>query len=74
MLVKKFTAAGGDVSRPDAETIVKLHLAKNVAQVKRVFLFPSLWDLIVWVMPNPNGAFAEKNPLIKPSAGAATSM
>jgi hypothetical protein len=27
---------------------------------------PSIWDLIVWVKPNPSGAFAEKNPLVKP--------
>ncbi len=45
-------------------------IAKNVASVKRVFLFPSLWDLIVWVKPNPNGAFADKNPLVIPSANA----
>jgi len=25
---------------------------------------------IVWVKPNPNGAFAEKNPLVIPSANA----
>ncbi len=46
-------------------------IAKNVADVKRVFLFPSLWDLIVWIKPNPNGAFADKNPLVTPSADAA---
>jgi hypothetical protein len=67
---KKFAAAGGDVDNPSAETIVKMKLAKNVSEVKRVFLFPSLWDLIVWIKPNPNGAFAEKNPLVVPSANA----
>jgi hypothetical protein len=45
-------------------------IAKSVAQVKRVFLFPSIWDLIVWIKPNPNGAFADKNPLVTPSANA----
>ncbi|HKU82260.1 MAG TPA: hypothetical protein VJP76_08845 [Candidatus Tumulicola sp.] len=68
---KKFAAAGGNVDDPQAATVVKMGLAKNVADVKRVFLFPSLWDLIVWVKPNPNGAFAEKNPLVIPSANAA---
>ena len=44
--------------------------SQDVAEVKRVFLFPSLWDLIVWVKTNPNGAFADKNPLVTPSANA----
>jgi len=69
--VKKFIAAGGDVKNPTAETVVKLGKAKDVASVKKVFEFPAIWDLIVWVTPNPNGAFAEKNPLVTPSAMAA---
>lgn len=68
---KKFAAAGGDVDDPQAATIVKMGIAKNAGDVKRVFLFPSLWDLIVWIKPNPNGAFADKNPLVTPSADAA---
>jgi hypothetical protein len=68
---KKFAAAGGSVDNPQAITVVKLGKAQNVAQVKHVFLFPSIWDLIVWVKPNPSGAFAEKNPLVVPSANAA---
>ena len=67
---KKFAAAGGNVDDPQPATIVKMGLAKNVDDVKRVFLFPSLWDLIVWVKTNPNGAFAEKNPLVIPSVNA----
>lgn len=67
---KKFAAAGGNVDDPQAITVVKLGKAKSVAEVKRVFLFPSIWDLIVWVKPNPNGAFADKNPLVIPSANA----
>lgn len=67
---KKFAAAGGNVDDPQAATIVKMGHAKNVADVKRVFLFPSIWDLIVWIKTNPNGAFAEKNPLVIPSANA----
>jgi hypothetical protein len=67
---KKFAAAGGNVDNPQAATIVKMGKAKSVAQVKRVFLFPSIWDLIVWVKTNPNGAFADKNPLVIPSANA----
>jgi hypothetical protein len=67
---KTFADAGGNVDSPQAVTVVKLGKAKNVADVKHVFLFPSIWDLIVWVKPNPNGAFAEKNPLVTPSANA----
>jgi len=68
--VKKFAAAGGNVDDPQPVTIVKMGKAANVAAVKRVFLFPSIWDLIVWIKPNPNGAFADKNPLVIPSANA----
>jgi hypothetical protein len=67
---KKFVAAGGNVDDPQAAPLVKMGIAKSTAEVKRVFLFPSLWDLIVWVKPNPNGAFADKNPLVIPSANA----
>lgn len=67
---KKFAAAGGNVDDPQAATLVKMGVAKSADDVKRVFLFPSLWDLIVWVKPNPNGAFAMKNPLVIPSATA----
>jgi len=67
---KKFAAAGGNVNNPQATTIVKMGKAKSVSDVKRVFLFPSIWDLIVWVKPNPNGAFADKNPDVIPSANA----
>jgi hypothetical protein len=67
---KKFAAAGGNVDDPGAAALVKMGLAKSTADVKRVFLFPSIWDLIVWVKPNPNGAFADKNPLVIPTADA----
>ena len=68
--VTKFAAAGGNVDNPAAATLVKMGVAKTVADVKRIFLFPSIWDLIVWVKPNPLGAFAGKNPLVIPSANA----
>ncbi|MBV8372222.1 MAG: hypothetical protein JOY69_03095 [Candidatus Eremiobacteraeota bacterium] len=67
---KKFAAAGGNVDDPQAATVVKMGVVNDVSAVKRVFLFPSLWDLIVWVKPNPNGAFAMRNPLVIPSANA----
>ena len=72
--VKKFAAAGGDITNPTADAVVKLGKAKDAASVTKVFDFPALWDLIVWVTPNPNGAFAEANPLVKPSAKSADAM
>lgn len=68
--ISKFQAAGGNADAPQAQTVVALGKAKDVSQVKHVFLFPRIWDLIVWVTPNPNGAFADKNPLVHPSADA----
>jgi hypothetical protein len=67
---EKFADAGGNVDDPSAATLVKMGKARDVAQVKRVFLFPSVWDLIVWLKPNPLGAFADKNPNVVPSANA----
>ncbi len=67
---EKFANAGGNVEDPKPETLVKMGIVKDGSLVKRVFLFPSVWDLIVWVKTNPNGAFADKNPLVTPSANA----
>jgi hypothetical protein len=63
---KKFSAAGGDPEHPAAATLVAMKKVTAADQVVTVFHFPSIWDLIVWVKPNPNGAFADKNPLVKP--------
>ncbi len=68
--VEKWKAAGGDPDNPQAATVVALGKAKDASQVKRVFLFNNIWDLEVWVMNNPSGAFAEMNPLVHASAGA----
>ncbi|MDQ2991450.1 MAG: hypothetical protein M3R30_01345 [Candidatus Eremiobacteraeota bacterium] len=68
--VKKFVAAGGSLTDPDAATVVKLGVVKDPSLVTHVFLFPAIWDLIVWVKPNPAGAFADKNPDVHPSANA----
>lgn len=63
---EKFTAAGGDPAKPKAQTLVAAKKIPDAADVVTIFHFPSLWDLIVWVTPNPSGAFADKNPLVKP--------
>lgn len=70
----KFIAAGGSLTDPQATTLVKMHLAKSTAGVVKVFTLPAIWDLVVWVKPNPSGAFAWKNPLVHPSISARNSM
>ncbi len=65
--IAKYKAAGGDPDHPTADAVVKLGMAHQAADVQKVFVFPAIWDLIVWVKTNPDGAFAEKNPLVKPS-------
>ena len=68
--VSDFKAAGGDPNNPQAATLVAMGKAKDASQVKRIFLFNNIWDLEVWVLPNPNGAFADMNPNVHPSAAA----
>jgi hypothetical protein len=70
-----YTAAGGDIDHPTADVLVKALAARpknpivaKASDVKFVFLYRSIWDLQVWVKPNPNGAFAELNPTVTPSA------
>lgn len=65
-----FTAAGGDLNNPQPETIVKMGKASSTASVAKVFTFPAQWDMELWVTPNPNGAFAETNPLVHPTKNA----
>ena len=54
--------------------VVAAGKAKSTSDVRFVFLFPAIWDLQVWLIPNPSGAFAEKNPNLTPSAGSKVSM
>lgn len=65
-----FTKNGGSLDNPTAAPLVKMGKVKNAAQVTKVFTFPAQWDVEVWVTPNPKGAFAEANPLVKPSKNA----
>lgn len=60
-----FVDAGGSLSDPQPATLVKLGKVQSASDVVTVFNFPAVWDLIVWVKPNPDGAFSEKNPLVK---------
>jgi hypothetical protein len=61
-----FVAAGGSLTNPNAQTLVAMKKVPDAADVTTIFHFPAIWDLIVWVKPNPNGAFADKNPSVKP--------
>lgn len=67
----KYAAAGLDPAKADAAGIVKAGAAKSVDEVAAVISFPALWDVTVWAVPNPDGAFADANPNVKPSHPAA---
>jgi hypothetical protein len=43
---------------------------QSESEVAFVFAFPAIWDLQVWLVPNPLGAFAEHNPNVTPSPNA----
>lgn len=65
---------GGVPMHPTAADVVKAGKAKLASDVKFVFAFPDLWDIEFWLVPNPNGVFAGKNPNVKPSANAEKQM
>lgn len=58
---------GGDPDHPTAADVVKYGKAKHAADVAFVFPFEHVWDLEFWLVPNPKGVFAEKNPNVVPS-------
>ncbi|HTW85135.1 MAG TPA: hypothetical protein VMD91_13785 [Candidatus Sulfotelmatobacter sp.] len=63
-------ATVGDPDHPNAAGLVKLGLAPDAASVRTVFLYPAIEDVSIWVVPNPLGQFADKNPSVVPSAHA----
>ncbi len=78
---KTMAKVGGSVSNPTAADVVKISklarwsklgipAPKSAADVAFVFEFPAIWDLQVWLVPNPLGAFAEHNPNVTPTAAA----
>jgi len=78
---KTMAKVGGSVDNPTVANIVAIGKLKRYAKlgipapkstsdVAFVFSFPALWDLQVWLVPNPLGAFAEHNPNVTPSAAA----
>jgi hypothetical protein len=52
---KDFVDGGGSLSKPSAETVVKLGRVPSADYVTTIFEFPTIWDLIVWVKPHPPG-------------------
>ena len=68
--VPAFTAAGGDPSETQGDipankaALVKVGIPGLTSpdQVKFVFLHPAMWDLVVWVLPNPTG----RSPMLIP--------
>ena len=71
---KKFATIGASIAHPTPADLVKLGLAKSVSDVRFVFAFPFIYDLTVWVLPNPDGAFADKNPNVSPQNPGGMSM
>jgi hypothetical protein len=70
----KFATIGANAAKPTPADLVKLGIAKSESDVRFVFAFPLIEDLTVWVLPNPDGAFADKNPNVKPVHPAAMPM
>lgn len=64
---KTIEKAGGSAADPTAAALVAAGIAKSPGDVKFVFAFPAIWDLQVWLVPNPKGAFAATNPNVKPT-------
>lgn len=78
---KSVAMVGGSLDNPTAADVVKISKLKrwqrlkipapqSASDVAFVFAFPAIWDLQVWLVPNPLGAFAEHNPNVIPSAAA----
>lgn len=52
-----FVDAGGSLTKPSADTLVKLGRVPSANYIATIFEFPTIWDLIVWVKPHPAGPF-----------------
>ncbi len=63
---KKLTAIGANPNDPTPADLVKLGIAKKRSDVRFVWVFPAIWDVSIWIDGDPAGAFAEKNPNVRP--------
>jgi hypothetical protein len=71
MSAQRYGAAnGGDYSHPTAGGLVAAKAVTDAASVPFVFLYPAIYDVTVWVVPNPLGQFADANPAVTPSPNA----
>jgi hypothetical protein len=61
---------GVTMDNPTAADVVKIGKAKVSSDVAFAFQYPAIWDLQVWLVPNPLGPFAEHNPNVIPSKNA----
>jgi hypothetical protein len=53
-----FVNAGGNLSNPSADTVVKVGRVPSAGYISTIFEFPTIWDLIVWTKPHtPNQLF-----------------
>lgn len=67
------TKYGATHASPDMRTgkialeMLRAHGAKIPSNAKLVWAMyhPAVWDLAMWVVPNPHGAFADLNPNVK---------
>jgi hypothetical protein len=71
---KSAAKIGASLSKPTAADVVKLGKATDASQVAFVFEYPAIWDLQLWLVPNPLGPFAETNPSVHPSKNAEKEM
>jgi hypothetical protein len=69
LLNPTYTANGGDPAHPTPQPLVKLGIAKRPRDVIAVFQLPEIWIASMWLVPNPHGAFADSDPLVKPMNG-----
>jgi hypothetical protein len=63
-------ATVGDPAHPTPDGLVKLGVVTDPGSVATVFLYQAIYDVSVWVVPNPLGQFAETNPAVTPSPNA----
>jgi hypothetical protein len=59
-------ALKGATGDPTAAQLTAAKLLPAGATLLWAHYHPKSWDLGFWLVPNPNGAFADLNPLVKP--------
>ncbi len=71
---KAMAKAGASIEHPTPAALVAAGIAKKENDVRFVFAFPAIWDVSLWLVPNSDGAFADKNPDVKPVNSKAMPM